>query len=218
MKCKVCGEAAEIIRRHSGEAYCKRHMKSKILASITHTIQKIHRLGYDRTRIVVIDLGDKYRTEVITKKLGESDILSTLDFEIYPMRGICPSDNEAVEVTLRFDRLLRSMSQKERTTVIIPIFADELAHHILKAELEGLHGNLGKVITPKETLLPLLSFFTEEALAAGLPFERTISQDCETTHFIDKLIKERPTTVFSIIKYEESLVGPPGFEPGTSRA
>ena len=134
------------------------------------------------------------------------------------MQGICPSDNEAMEIRIRFDRLLGSISQKERTTVIIPIFADELAHHILNAELEGLHGNLGKVITTKKTLLPLLSFFTEEALAAGLPFKRTISQDCETTRFIDKLIKKRPTTVFSIIKYEESLVGPPGFEPGTSRA
>jgi len=196
-KCKICGKKAEIKRHFEGTYLCKKHFLNRLYNDIDAVLKRIDRLYTLIDNIIVIDLSDD-RTELLIKKIKKHNFYdrikkSSIHFE-------CSKLQKEIEY---IEELKNFIDTYEKSVIILPYVAEELAHHLMLSIMFGRF-ELIDSLTSKRVIKPFDKYFTHE-LDKIFSLNIAIKERCPIGSHVTKLSKSRPSSIFSIHNFAEKL-------------
>jgi len=203
-RCIICGADALIKRHFSGENYCLKHAKEKLIISKFREVKnKSEKLGPNKTYIVVGRYPPEYDflTDIIDKYFSNF----TTDIEISNDYHSPNFTYESKKIILEYTRI-EELIKRENALVIVIKTADLIAHDILFLILEKKFKLLEslKLLDNRKLILPLKNLFQRE-LSLILGSKPEPYYYCSTYDFIQKTMNTRPTLIYSILNYTKNL-------------
>ncbi len=202
-KCISCDEEAAIIRRHSGEKYCIKHAKEKLLFSNLREISRRSRKPVPNRRYVLIGrYPPEYR--VLLEATGKYFSNFIIDIEITKYLHHSNFHSESSKIIDEYSKL-EDYVQDENSVIVIIKTADLIAHDILFLILENKLELLEKLGLRKDRLIfPFKNTFLHEVVKI-LEIQPKPYKYCSIYRFIEKTMDTRPTTIYGIFNYIKNL-------------
>lgn len=202
-KCMICGRRASLERHFSGEKYCVKHAKEKLVIDrLREIVRKSKKVKPDRTYIVMGRYPPEYNFLIsIVEKYFSS---FTIDIEISDQFHLPNFFSESTEIIREYSNIGKKIEEND-TIVILIKTADLIAHDIIFFILENKFEYLEKLKQwDKKIIFPFRNVFLDEICKL---FEIHVEpyKHCLIYNFIKKAVKIRPTTVYGIFNYIESL-------------
>ncbi|GEM_PF-5356356 len=199
VKCIRCNREALIIRKHSGERYCKFHFIKKIRKDI---IKNITSLDPNRENIFFVPdkrLYIEIFNTIILKYLKKAK----LDYILLKLQDPHSPKNISLEVSKIERNYLLILSKTYRSNVILLKTIDELAHDILLLQIYNRHSLLklltSNIVKIRKPLFHYMSYEMEQIFNISHP------PMCTTEKLLKRISEEKPSIVFSIINFIENF-------------
>ena len=202
-KCMICDKEAFIERHFSGEKYCVKHAKEKLVfGNLREILKKSKGLMPNKNYIVsgryppeydfIINILEKYFSNFI------------INVEISKQFHHSDFSTESHKIIREYSKIWKQIEEKD-TAVILIKTADLIAHDMIFLILESKFEYLEKLrLSDRKLIFPFKNVFLSE-ICMLFDFYVEPYKHCSIYEFIKRMVKTRPTTVYGILNYVKNL-------------